>query len=424
MLVEKTDRLYRNLKDWAIIDDLDLEIHLVKENSIMSRDCRSSERFVHGIKVLMAKAYIDNLSEETRKGMLQKAQLGIWPTVAPIGYVNIADHSGRRIIAVDPDLGPLVTRLFAWFSTGDYSVKAVAARARSAGLCYRKSGKPVGTAKVHSILRHRIYTCAFEWLGEQYEGIHQPLTSPVLWEAVQRLLDQRSSSAGKKRVGGFPFHGLVECGHCGCALVAELKKGRYVYYHCTGYRQKCPEPYVRQERLEAHFAEALAQLDCGTSAFSNLQREVFHRYGDHLADERGEAARHRGGLQPIRIDTFADDGVALLNVARTAHRSLLALSVQLKHQLLEPLFARCSWANGELKTKFKRRFDRFHRFAVECTEGEHASHPSRALDRFVDDIIEPPVSIKLLIARYNAIARLHDDPDMLSDNPFPVVSAA
>ena len=32
MLVEKTDRLYRNLRDWVTIDDLDAEIHLAKEN--------------------------------------------------------------------------------------------------------------------------------------------------------------------------------------------------------------------------------------------------------------------------------------------------------------------------------------------------------------------------------------------------------
>ena len=73
ILVEKTDRLYRNLKDWVIIGELDLEIHFVKENVILSRESRSSEKFMHGIKVLMAKNYIDNLSEETRKGMLAKA---------------------------------------------------------------------------------------------------------------------------------------------------------------------------------------------------------------------------------------------------------------------------------------------------------------------------------------------------------------
>ncbi|MGA1872139.1 MAG: recombinase family protein, partial [Thermoplasmatota archaeon] len=29
ILVEKTDRLYRNLKDWVTLDELDLEIHFV-----------------------------------------------------------------------------------------------------------------------------------------------------------------------------------------------------------------------------------------------------------------------------------------------------------------------------------------------------------------------------------------------------------
>jgi site-specific DNA recombinase len=55
LLVEKTDRLYRNLKDWVTLDDLDLEIHFVKENVVLAHDSRSSEKFMHGIKVLMAK---------------------------------------------------------------------------------------------------------------------------------------------------------------------------------------------------------------------------------------------------------------------------------------------------------------------------------------------------------------------------------
>ena len=43
ILVEKTDRLYRNLKDWVMLDDLDVEIHLVKEGAVLSRDSKSSE---------------------------------------------------------------------------------------------------------------------------------------------------------------------------------------------------------------------------------------------------------------------------------------------------------------------------------------------------------------------------------------------
>ena len=36
------------------LDELDLVIHFVKENVIRSADSRSSEKFMHGIKVLMA----------------------------------------------------------------------------------------------------------------------------------------------------------------------------------------------------------------------------------------------------------------------------------------------------------------------------------------------------------------------------------
>lgn len=40
----------------------------------------------------------------------------------------------------------------------------------------------------------------------------------------------------------------------------ELKKRKYVYYHCTGNRGKCEEPYTRQEILAREFAEVLQEL--------------------------------------------------------------------------------------------------------------------------------------------------------------------
>jgi site-specific DNA recombinase len=69
---------------------------------VLSRESRSSEKFMHGIKVLMAKNYIDNLSEEARKGMQEKAEQGIWPTKTPLGYRNITGPAGKKIIASDP----------------------------------------------------------------------------------------------------------------------------------------------------------------------------------------------------------------------------------------------------------------------------------------------------------------------------------
>src|SRR6516164_1592790 len=112
MLVEKTDRLYRNLKDWVTVDDLEVEIHFPKEGVVLSRESRSSEKFMHGIKVLMAKNYIDNLSEEARKGQQEKAEQGIWPTKAPLGYRNITGRDGKKVIAVDTDVALIISKLF------------------------------------------------------------------------------------------------------------------------------------------------------------------------------------------------------------------------------------------------------------------------------------------------------------------------
>jgi hypothetical protein len=41
ILVEKTDRLYRNLKDWTTLDDLGTTIHLIKEGRIIGPDSGS-----------------------------------------------------------------------------------------------------------------------------------------------------------------------------------------------------------------------------------------------------------------------------------------------------------------------------------------------------------------------------------------------
>ena len=112
VLVEKTDRLYRNLEDCVTLDDLDLEIHFVKESVVLSPDARSSEKFMHGIKVLLAKNYIDNLSEETRKGMTEKAEQGIWPSYAPFGYRNVVGENGKKTIEPDPALAPVVRQMF------------------------------------------------------------------------------------------------------------------------------------------------------------------------------------------------------------------------------------------------------------------------------------------------------------------------
>src|SRR5262245_45040133 len=154
ILVEKTDRLYRNLKDWATIDELGLVIHFVKENVVISPDSRSTEQFMHGIKVLMARNYSQNLGEETIKGMTEKARAGIYPSCAPIGYRNVDGPDGKRIITPDDD-APTVALLFDLFATGVYSLKRLMLKTRAEGITLR--GRRIQTSQLHLLLRKRIY---------------------------------------------------------------------------------------------------------------------------------------------------------------------------------------------------------------------------------------------------------------------------
>jgi hypothetical protein len=38
-------------------------------------------------------------------------------------------------------------------------------------------------------------------------------------------------------------------------MTAEIQKGRYIYYHCTGHRGRCGNTYVREEDLRRLLAD-------------------------------------------------------------------------------------------------------------------------------------------------------------------------
>ncbi len=309
ILVEKTDRLYRNLKDYVTIDELNVEVHLVKENAILTKESRSSEKLMHGIRVLMAKNYIDNLSEEVKKGLHTKAAQHLWPSFAPLGYLNAAGSDGKRIIVPDPVRGPMVTKLYEWFATREYSLRTLAKKAYEEGFRFRKSQGRVPLTSLNRILRNRIYTGDFDYNGVTYAGSHEPLVSREVWEQVQEILDGREEKKHRKVTHDFAYSGLIQCGHCGCSLVGEVKKGRYVYYHCTGYRGKCPERYTREEVLEQQFAGALRGLVVPPAVLQWLQAELVESDQKERAARAQAAKRHQVELErtQARLEMLYED---------------------------------------------------------------------------------------------------------------------
>lgn len=418
ILVEKTDRLYRNMRDWVTIDDLDVEVHLVKENEILSKDSRSSAKFMHGIKVVMAKNYVDNLSEEARKGMMEKAEQGVWPTKAPLGYANTTSEDGRKVIAVDLHIAPFIKTLFEEFSTGRHSLKSIAEVMHDKGFRYPKSLAKVPVSTIHTILRNRIYTGWFDWKGKTIRGKHEALVTVEMWERVQDVLDGRHASGRKMRKHSFAYSGLLNCGHCGCAMVGEIKKGKYVYYHCTGYRGKCPEPYVREEEISAQFSQLLGQFRFDDSILEwvknalreshaverqeqaeaverlvsrekQIQRRIDAMYLDKLdgritadffdsksAEWRAEQEDCIAGVKRLRSTdrSYIEDGIRILELAKNARNLFNRQSASEKRKLLDFVVSNSTWRDGKLASTYRQPFDLIAETAlrsegVEATQG-------------------------------------------------------
>jgi len=408
MLVEKTDRLYRNLKDWVTVDELNVEMHFPKEGVVLSRESRSSEKFMHGIKVLMAKNYIDNLSEEARKGMQEKAEQGIWPTKCPLGYRNITGSDGKKVIATDPAIAPLIAKLFEWYAQGDISLKEAARKAHVAGLTYPKSGAKVPVSTVHTILRNRLYTGWFEWNGKLIQGRHEALVRVELWERVQAVLDGRFAKKVKRGRHDFAFSGLIACQACGCAVVGEIKKERYVYYHCTGYADKCRgnpascrRRYVREEALEQQFTDLLGRLKFDDEVLEWVRDALHASHADERHEHEESIKRHQAEYKRLderihamyvdKLDglvdavfyermsnqwreeqngcqreierlqvadrSYMDEGVQLLELARSAQMLFAKQEPGEKRRLLNFLLSNCTWEDGAAVATFRKPFD-------------------------------------------------------------------
>ncbi len=280
LLVEKTDRLYRNFRDAVTLEDLDIEIHFVKEGSAVSKDSRSQTRLIQGIHLVMARNYSENLREEVKKGMREKASQGVFPGHAPFGYRN---NKAERTIEVDPVDSIIVQRIFELYASGAHTLSTVSKTIRM------EFGKRINRCTVHLLLKNRFYVGTFEWSGESYAGTHPVFIRADIFERVQSILTGHNRPKYSKR--DIAFRGLMQCAYDGCLLTGDVQKDKYVYYRCTGHRGKCELPRFREEDIALRMGEPLKGLQVPQEVVSRIVTAL--REDQTSADARIAAERSR-----------------------------------------------------------------------------------------------------------------------------------
>jgi DNA invertase Pin-like site-specific DNA recombinase len=355
ILCHKPDRLLRNLADWARINDLtDAGVELLFVTGSYANNAQGKMAF--GVNVLFAKYYVDNLSEEVRKGLNEKIARGEWPAWAPLGYRNVCDRKAPERIVLDPNTAPLVRKAFEYYASGEYSLTTLAVKLAEHGLVGRIRGKRLTRGYLQErILTNPFYCGLMRYRGQLHPGSHPPIISLELFERVQAVL--RSVSRPRRIRHHFLWGGLLRCGNCGAAIIGEMKKGKYIYYRCCHHRGPCREGYIREDRLTLLLR-------------SQIRSTVTLRPGA-IASLRAAAVR----LERRQTSGADEARPALERQVRMVERKLAALlDLRLAGHLTDEQYAA---KQAELVREQARARERLR--MVELPK----MHPREAVDRFI-----------------------------------------
>ena len=221
-------------------------------------------KFMLSIAFGQSKYYVDNLSENIKRGLHYKLKLGIWPTKAPPGYIN---NPKTREIDIDCEKSKVVKKVFEMFSQGHKSFTKIIQFLHKFGV-RGYTGKPIKIEQLKSvILTNPFYIGIMKYGGEMVEGKHKTFISKDLFQKAQSAIKRFE----KPRYNGhnFAFSGLARCGECGAVITAEThtkyykrtdRKVRYVYYRCTKKLGKCDQKYIGEGELESQLRRKFLNL--------------------------------------------------------------------------------------------------------------------------------------------------------------------
>ena len=270
------DRLARNSIDGGKI------IYLVDIGKIVDLrfptyrfDNSAQGKFMLSIAFGQSKYYVDNLSENVKRGLREKLRRGEWPGIAPIGYFNDrATHS----VKPDPEKTRFVFKAFELYATGEYSLEELLKEVHRWGLT-AKAGKPIFKSCLAKMLRNPFYYGHMVYKGEEYEASHPPLISKKLYDSVQAVIAQKTRVI-KKTVDRFTFTGLMKCGECGASITAELQKG-HIYYRCTKKLTACTQKFLREEALLEQINNAILKVFID----NDIKDKIINRFEELTKDE-------------------------------------------------------------------------------------------------------------------------------------------
>ncbi len=286
IIVWHPDRLSRNAGDLGALVDLLDQKKLVEIRTYSQRFTNNpNEKFLLMILGSQAKLENDNKSINVKRGLKTKCEMGLWPSVAPTGYLNSKNKDQPGVVFLDPIRAGTIKEMFRRVAHQGWSGRMVFKWLKNDIGFKTKNGKYLTLSNIYLILNNHFYYGSFEYpktSGRWFQGKHVPLITKDLFNDARKQLQIQVRIHGKNKE--FAFTRMLACGACGSGISAQekyknLKDGsinKYIYYGCTRAKDiNCKEGYIEEKILLNQLIEIIDKVDLDKSGIKRrLEAEI------------------------------------------------------------------------------------------------------------------------------------------------------
>jgi site-specific DNA recombinase len=298
VMVYKVDRLTRSLLDFARIMEV-LDKHGVSFVSVTQQfnTTGSLGRLTLNILLSFAQFEREMIAERTRDKMSAARRKGRWVGGIPMLGYDISERGGALV--VNEDEAARVRAIFDLYLEHGSLIPVVQElnrrNWRMKEWTTRKGtlsgGKPFIKNRLYNLLTNIVYTGKIEHGGQIYDGEHEGIVNPEVWQRVQDRLRFNGRTGGRqvRNKYGAVLKGILRCGSCEAGMAhtytQKAPNKLYRYYVCVNAHQRgydqCQTRSVSAPQIEQAVVDQIRGIAANPSVVDEVVRQLGEQQGTH-----------------------------------------------------------------------------------------------------------------------------------------------
>jgi site-specific DNA recombinase len=382
------------------------------------------------------------IAETTQDMMLANAENGFTNgSIPPFGYRKVValtvGKKDRKKLEVDPDEGPIVQRIFNWYTgtadtNGPIGIKKIAERLNRENITRRE--KQFSTSVVESILKRTAYI-GYDFYGTTDSRTREPrpenqwikfntprIIDDEIFARAQTMLSERNPrrSAPQTHAGPTLLAELAKCGICNAGMMLRTGKGgQYKYLTCATAATKgrgefaCTGQSVRMDHLDGLVIKILLDEVLAPDRLSRLFEKVQGETAIRASSVKAEIVSRRASIGEATkqlnnlLDFAAEDPSLRADDAFKKRMNDIRQRRDEQTANLRVLEARLLAQVSELTPDRLAKFDERIRSLL---NGTSASVRKLWVRHFVSEVIVFPNHIRILGPNDQVLRTLQFDP--------------